>query len=179
MLIQWGGDILLKVLSISNCAINHVILSNTVYQGIPLLKPIVWMIPITMFSLWITKVVPKRLIKPIVKKISLLTINDPKYFDEIMFRDVLRCNTFVAAVTIFQLSYDRFKFVQKNRSNEIRFIVTYSEKDRVIPLRNTQNLIKDLRNPIVKQFKDIGHTVVLEAQDDYYQMIKEIIEREE
>lgn len=172
-----GGNVLLKVLSRSNFKFNYIILSNTAYHGIPVLKPIVWMLPITILSLWITKVIPKRLIKPILRKISLLTIQDPKYFDEIMFKDVLRCNAVVAAITIFQLSYDKFKFVPKTQNNKIKFILTYSEKDRIIPFRNTQELMNDLRFPIVKEFKNIGHTVVLEAQDYYYQMIKEIIDR--
>lgn len=173
-----GGNVLLKVLSNSNCKISNVILSNTVYQGLPILKPIVWILPITVLSLWVPKVIPKRLIKPILRKISLLTIQEPKYFDDIMFEDALRCNAIVAAITIFQLAFDRFRFIQETQNDEIIFIVTYSEKDRVIPLRNTQKLIKDLRFPIVKEYKNIGHTVVLEAQDDYYQMIKEIIDIE-
>ena len=53
--------------------------------------------------------------------------------------------------------------------------MTYSEKDRVIPLKNTQKLIKDLGASDVRQYNNIGHTVVLKAQNEYYQMIKEII----
>lgn len=173
-----GGNILLKVLSKTNYKFNHVILSNTAYLGLPLLKPVVWMLPVTMLSFCVTKFIPRWVTKPIFGKISLLTIQNPKYFDEIMFKDVLRCNSIVAAITIFQLAFDRFKFVKNTRNNEIDFVVTYSENDRVIPLKNTQKLINDLRNPSVKEFKNIGHTVALEARDDYYQMIKDIMDRE-
>ncbi len=42
-------------------------------------------------------------------------------------------------------------------------------------MKNTQKLIKDLGASDVRQYNNIGHTVVLEAQNEYYQMIKEII----
>lgn len=103
-----GGNILLKVLCKAKYKINTVILSNTAYQGIPILKPVVWMLPLTAISLMVSKIIPKRIIKPIFKKVSLLTIKDEKYFDEIMFNDALCCSSIVASITILQLAFDRF-----------------------------------------------------------------------
>lgn len=170
-----GGNILLKALNSSRLEINHVILSNTAYNGVPLLKPIAWIIPVNIFLFSIIKILPENLIKPILKKISLLTIQDTKYFDDIMFRDILKCNPIVASISLFQLTFDNFRFTKTDNQNSIKFIVTYSDGDRIIPLRNTRKLIEDLCNPTVKVFKNIGHTVALEAEHEYYELIKDTL----
>ncbi len=96
------------------------------YKTLNILKSISWMLPITIFSLSVIKIIPKSLIKLILSKISLLTIQDEKSFDDIMFEDALRCNPIVAAIVIFQLAFDRFSFTTKAQDENIRFIVTYS-----------------------------------------------------
>lgn len=107
-----------------------------------------------------------------------MTIKDEKYFDEIMFNDALCCSSIVASITILQLAFDRFRFIKNSQNDKIRFIVTYSENDRVIPFFNTKKLIEDTKPLLSKEFKNIGHTVVLEARDEYYEMVRNIICRE-
>ena len=94
-----------------------------------------------------------------------------------MFEDALRCNAIVAAITIFQLTFDKFRFIKGFKNSKVRFLVTYSEKDRVIPIENTKKLVNDLICPIVIKYKNIGHTVALEAKDEYYQMIINLANR--
>lgn len=171
-----GGNILLKVLNKYKHNIKCVVLSNTAYNGLPILKPIAWIIPMTIVLFIVSKIIPKKIIKPIFSRISLSTVNELKYFDDIMFNDALKANSFVASITLFQLAFDKFTFKTSDINKDINFIITYSENDRIIPLKNTKKLICDLSNPVVIKFDKIGHTVALEAEKEYFKQISKLLE---
>lgn len=159
-----GGRILLDTTYFSR----YTILANTAYNGVMLLLPILPILPI---MLGVVKIMPKRAIYNIAKQIAGITMGDNNLFDDIMYEDVRTASIISTILSALELSIDSFSCHSKINS---RVIIVHGEQDKVVPMRNTLKLAKDLGVNKITTLKSIGHTSILECEDYYVDLIKKL-----
>ena len=165
-----GANIILKALDGKKFK-GKIILIDPVYSGIGLLK----LCTPFMYSMYLLNILPKFITKPILKLVSLFTINEFKYMDNLLFKDIYRADVHTTISTFRDMTKDTFRVI--NWVNENRVYLIRGKKDRVIPKKTTNLLKRDLGIDDFYLF-DCGHSPMLESEDEFLSVIKFIVDGE-
>ncbi len=165
-----GGNVVLKALEgtgdLPRDGEQKLILLSPVYGGVAGLKPLILFYPLTVMGIRLVQR-PFVLCRLLIRLCSLLTIRRWRDVDERIIQDARRADGAVAAGTLSELTFDRWRLGEVRP--RLRVLLVLGEKDRVISRRNMAVLKKDLGSCRVKILKGIGHTAVAE---DYEKLLK-------
>ena len=164
-----GGNLILRALAKMKYKFEgRIVLFNPCYNGIDALKPILSLTKLnrTLFSF--KNRFPKKVVKPFIKVLALITINDWKLIDDIIINDTIMANPYVSEKLMEELVFDEWRIRKKIKN----ITIVESENDRLIKEKKIEILKSDVDSKVVK-LKDIGHTPILEDYDNFVRIVKE------
>ena len=158
-----GGQILLRALTRYPVALPWAVFSNVPYPALTFGQPLARRRRLLRLGLRLAQAVPEALAKPVVNRCAAYTVYRPDCIDDLFYRDVCGVNAAVAARSAREMAkgMPRVKPLAATAS-----LVTTCSHDRLAPPAAARRLAGDLQAPLVN-FPAAGHTVVLEALEDY------------
>ena len=158
-----GGQILLRALTRYPLALPWAVFSNVPYPALTFGQLLARRRRLLRLGLRLAQTAPEALAKPVVNHCAAYTVYRPDCIDDLFYRDVCGVNAAVAARSAREMAkgMPRVKPLAATAS-----LVTTCSHDRLAPPAAARCLAGDLRAPLVN-FPAAGHTVVLEALEDY------------
>ncbi|SDD96747.1 alpha/beta fold hydrolase [Peptococcus niger] len=158
-----GGQILLRALTRYPLALPWAVFSNVPYPALTFGQLLARRRRLLRLGLRLAQTAPEALAKPVVNRCAAYTVYRPDCIDDLFYRDVCGVNAAVAARSAREMAkgMPRVKPLAATAS-----LVTTCSHDRLAPPAAARCLAGDLRAPLVN-FPAAGHTVVLEALEDY------------
>lgn len=157
-----GGQILLRALTRYPLALPWAVFSNVPYPALTF-GQLLDRRRLLRLGLRLAQTAPEALAKPVVNHCAAYTVYRPDCLDDLFYQDVCGVNAAVAARSAREMAkgMPRVKPLAATAS-----LVTTCSHDRLAPPATARCLAGDLQAPLVN-FPAAGHTVVLEALEDY------------
>lgn len=169
-----GSAILLRLLEdIEKSGVKKAILTNPAYMDLEQFKYGAHFAKINTFLFRLKDTLPTPMTRPVLKLLSLISTNRIELIDDLLLNDVYKADSTASARLMKELTFNKVK--AKASLDKMGVKVLYSEKDRIIKLKNIEQLKRDMPYAEFKSFGNIGHMSVLENQDMFLEEIKEEI----
>ncbi len=163
-----GGNITLKAIERNRYIKSKLLLIAPAYHNIVVLRKHRILKAYTYLFFYFLIKMPIKLVKPLIKQIIKIGVEDSKCNDEISISDFRSADPYVVATIMIELGHDSWR-VTKKLSNEI--IIIEGEKDRLVYEKNINLLHSDVPNSKLITFKDCGHTPITEEYDKVLKVI--------
>ena len=168
-----GGNLLLRALEKADVDSKLILLSPE-YRGISYLKPLTILCPIMPLGLFALQKINCGLTDFFMKIIALLTVNRWAQIDDRIIIDSRSANPIVATVAMFELAWDAWR-VTRSVWQKKQVSLILGQNDRIILKNKMRQLQRDLPCCNTYQLFGIGHTAVVEAYDELFNILKNII----
>ncbi len=164
-----GGNLALRAVA-ENHSQEALILLSPEYEGIALLKPLIFIRPLVRAAL---RFAARKNLAGIffIKLASLLTVNKLSKIDDLMIRDAWQADKETAEELMFELAFDKWNVGPAYKPGRTMLLII-GEKDRIIPRSHMSDLKNHVAGCKMYVMKGIGHTAVLE---DYEGLLKVLL----
>ena len=169
-----GSAILLRLLEdIEKSGVKKVILTNPAYMELEQFKYGASFSKVNTFLFKLKDKLPTPMTRPVLKLLSLISTNRMDLIDDLLLDDMYKADSTASARLMKELAFNKVRV--KNHTDRVDVKVLYSEKDRIISLKNIEKLKRDMPYGEFKSFGKIGHMSVLENHEMFLEEIKKEI----
>lgn len=168
-----GANIVIKSLQVISTS-TIIILLSPIYYGISRLKGKVVHNDLLLGGLHLLASIPSSIQTLIIKGLSSYSLKDWQNADTRLVRDVLRADKVTAAITLHELTYDKWRLSEKDQHN---VVIIVGEEDKVLS-RSRLNLLKfNLPHHALHIIPDTGHMAIIESFSSVCKIVVDSIEQ--